>query len=111
MAIKISGTSVIDDNRKALNMRFTTELTTADTTATAGSVYVVTSAGVDLTLPSTPTVGDQIKVIEAAGDTTSRILRGGENIQGAANNIIIDSAYTTVDLIYVDASTGWVLGL
>ena len=110
MAIKISGTTVIDDSRKLTNMRYTTTVLTANANLTAGEVAVANVATLVLTLPGSPTVGDQIKVIESAGATDTVVNRNGNPIQGQTANLLINTAYSTVDLIYTDATTGWVLG-
>lgn len=109
MAIKISNTTVIDDSRKTTNLRLTTDVRTTDITSTAGTVYFLNAAGLTITLPSSPTAGDVVGIVEVAGDTTSAINRNGENIQGLAENLTIDTAYASVNLVYVDASIGWAL--
>jgi len=107
MAIKISGTTVIDDSRKQVNTRLTTSVIDQDTNATAGTLFYSNTAGVTLTLPSSPTVGDVVGFADTIGDTTSVIDRNNENIMGSAENLTVDVAYASFRLAYIDASTGW----
>jgi hypothetical protein len=68
--------------------------------------YHVTAAGITLTLPATPTAGDQVCVsVDAATDTV--LARGGELIGGAAEDLTIDVAEVTVTLRYVGGTEGW----
>ena len=91
--------------------------TTAKTsgfTAVAGTGYFVntTSAAITVTLPATPTAGDLVAVKDNAftADTNNITLaRNGSNIQGTANNFIINTEGRSVTLIYVDATQGWLL--
>lgn len=108
MAIKISGISVIDDNRRTLNTRLTTVVVTANTSATAGNNYFLNGAGIVVTLPSTPTAGDQVGISEVEGDTTSSVARNGSKIMSLDEDLTIDNAYGVFKLTYVDATEGWV---
>jgi len=79
----------------------------SNTTAVSGNHYYISAAGVQLTLPSSPSVGDRVGVSEIAGDTTSSILRNGNNIMGLSEDLTIDTAYFVTILTYIDASNGW----
>jgi hypothetical protein len=64
---------------------------TADFTASAGEAYPcnTTSAGFTVTLPATPSAGDQVQLVDYAGtfDTNALIIDGnGEDIEGSASN-------------------------
>jgi len=107
MAIQISGTTVIDNNRKQVNTRLTSQVISTGTTATAGTHYYIDTDGTTLTLPSSPTVGDVVGVSEVSGGTTSSIGRNGSNIMSAAEDLTLDSAYASFRLTYVDATVGW----
>lgn len=108
MAIKISGTSVIDDNRKLLNHRFTTAVVTDNATATAGAYHYLDSAGITLTLPAGPSFGDLVGISDIVGSTAHTIGRNSRNVMGLAEDLTIDKAYAAFVLSYVDSANGWV---
>jgi len=62
---------------------------------------------VDLTLPITPAIGEEVGVIATDLTFTMRVLRNGEKIQGLAEdmNVNIDDASFT--LIFEGATYGW----
>tara|TARA_S200002703_G_scaffold141408_1_gene133259 strand:- start:877 stop:2328 length:1452 start_codon:yes stop_codon:yes gene_type:complete len=87
---------------------------TANFTAVAGNGYFVntTSAAITVTLPASPSAGDLVAVKDYAftADTNNITLaRNGSNIQGTANDFVIDTEGRSVTLIYVDATQGWLL--
>lgn len=84
----------------------------ANTTAVAGRYYFVntSSAAVTLTLPTTATMGDTIRVIDATGSFGVRnctIARNGHKIQGDASDLTADVMNSAFDLIYYNATYGW----
>lgn len=108
MAIKVSGTTVIDDNRRLANTRLTTSYISANTTAVAGTVYVANTSVV-LTLPASPTAGDQVGFNNQSTVTTSVIARNSEKINATAEDMTVDVAYASMTLVYVDSVQGWVI--
>ena len=80
-----------------------------NTTGVAGNVYYLDSAGITLTLPSSPDSGDIVGVSEVVGDTTSVIARNGSKIMSADSDLTLDVAYTRATLIYTGATVGWAL--
>ena len=83
------------------------------TTGVAGRGYFIntTSAAHTFTLPSSPTIGDTIAIVDYAGTFATNkltIARNGNNIQGVANNSQIGTNRASVTLVYVDATKGWV---
>lgn len=107
MAIKVSSITVIDDNRRVSNTRLTTSVITTNTTAEAGKYYYINAGSVTLTLPATPTAGDQIGVAEISGNTNSVIDRNSSNVMSLGENLTLDKAYSAFRLVYVDSSVGW----
>jgi hypothetical protein len=86
---------------------------TAGFTAVAGNGYFVntTSGAITVTLPTTPTAGDLVGIKDYANTANTNnitIDRNGEPIQGTANNFTISVAGTSITLIYVDGTQGWV---
>ena len=85
---------------------------TGDFTAVSGEGYFVntTSGAVTATLPSGPSSGDFVAFKDYAETFASNnltIARNGSNIQGAANDSILETDRASVVLIYVDSTEGW----
>lgn len=86
----------------------------SNTNAVAGSGYFCNTAGgaFTLTLPSSPTLGDEISVVDYAGtfDTNNlTIARNSENIQGAAADLTVSTERAGLTLAYTDSTQGWLL--
>lgn len=87
---------------------------TTNTTATASQGFFVNTSGgaVTLTLPATPTQGDEVAFVDYAGTAATNnitIGRNGENIQGSASDLIINTNRAANTLVYADATQGWLL--
>jgi len=85
---------------------------TADFTAVAGQGYFVdtTSTAITVTLPASASLGDTIAVKDYAGTfgtNNCTFARNGHNIQGAANNSILQTNRASVVLVYADSTKGW----
>ena len=80
-------------------------------TLVSGYRYLVdTSAARTLTLPASPTVGDQIEIVDQTGSSASNnitVSPGSLKINGSVQNLIIDLAYATAKVVYISASYGW----
>ena len=89
-----------------------TTVKTTGFTATAGEGYFcnTTSAAFTVTLPASPSAGDIVGIKDYANtaDTNNiTIGRNGSNIQGTANDFIIDTEGLSIILLYVDSTKGW----
>ena len=88
-------------------------ITTNTTAATGQGFFVNTSGGaVTLTLPASPTQGDEVSFVDYAGTAATNnitIGRNGENIQGSASDLIINTNRASNTLVYSDATQGWLL--
>jgi hypothetical protein len=87
--------------------KFTTNVITSNTTASVNNHYYLNSASITLTLPSSPSVGDTVRLSEVAGNTNCVVGRNGSKIMGDASDLTIDTAYLVLSLRYVDATIGW----
>ena len=82
-------------------------------TAVKGNAYPcdTTSAGFTVTLPATPSAGDQVQVVDYAGtfDSNALILNpNGNKINGSTSNRILSTEREGVIITYIDSTQGWV---
>ena len=83
-------------------------------TAVAGEGYFVNTNGgaFTMTLPATPTIGDEVSFIDYAGtfDTNNLTIgRNSENIQGSAADLTVSVERAANTLVYTDGTQGWLL--
>ncbi len=90
------------------NIRENLAYINTSTTAVAGRGYLL-DANIVLTLPSGPTAGDRVFAQTYGSYLTASIGRGGQNIMGLAQDMTLDVAYARVELVYLDATRGWVI--
>ena len=86
---------------------YTTNVITGNTSATKDNHYYLNGSGITLTLPSSPTVGDEVRISEVAGNVNCIIGRNGSNIMSSASDLTIDTAYLVLYLRYVNSTIGW----
>ena len=80
------------------------------TMAANNNYFVDTAAARTLTLPASPSLGDTIAVYDASGTAATNnitIARNGSNINGVADNAIIDVNQASSILVYTGAIVGW----
>jgi hypothetical protein len=103
----VNATAFTGDGSGLTGVGFTTNVVTSSTTATKDNHYYLSGATLTLTLPASPSVGDEVRLSEVAGNTDCIVGRNGSNIMGDASDLTIDSAYLVLSLRYVDATIGW----
>ena len=85
-----------------------------NTNVVAKKRYFVTSAeALTLTLPSSPTLNDQIEILDASGNAATyniTIARNGKLINGNAGNLIIDNNGGWYTLLFTGNTYGWKVG-
>jgi hypothetical protein len=89
-----------------------TTVKTTGFTATANKGYFcnTTSAGFIVTLPATPSAGDEVIILDYAGtfDTNAiTISPNGNKIEGSALNFQLTGEREGVRLVYIDSTQGW----
>lgn len=67
----------------------------------------ITASGQTLTLPASPSAGNEVTVTIAGTFTNTILARNGSNIMSLAEDMTIDKAEVSVTLYYVDATRGW----
>ena len=87
---------------------------TSDFTAVAGEGYFIntTSGTVTMTLPASPSIGDEVAFIDYAGtfDTnTMTVGRNSEKINGATADLTVSVERAANTLVYTDGTQGWLL--
>ena len=87
---------------------------TSGFTAVAGEGYFIntTSAAITMTLPASPTIGDEVSFVDYAGtfDTNNLTIgRNSENIQGSAADLTVSVERAANTLVHTDGTQGWLL--
>ena len=89
----------------------TTKKTTGFTAVNGVGYFCDTTGGAfTMTLPATPSAGDIVALKDYANtfDTNNLTIgRNGSNINGSANNAVINVQGQALTLIYIDATQGW----
>ncbi len=91
-----------------------TEKATGDSPYTASDgdniICDCSSGAITITLPASPTIGMQVKVVDGdgnAGTNNITIDGGAEKVQGDAADMIISTNSAGVSLVYYDSGNGW----
>ena len=65
-----------------------------------------------MTLPSSPSIGDEVSVVDYAGtfDTNNLTIgRNSKNIQGSAADLTVATERAAFTLVFTDGTQGWLL--
>ena len=85
---------------------------TSSFAAAIGNGYYLntTTGGITVTLPSSPTIGDSIGIIDYAGTAASNTitLTSSNNIQGSSNDKVVNYTRGALRITYADTTQGWV---
>ena len=68
------------------------------------------AAAVTITLPASPSIGQQVKIIDGTGSAATyniTVGRNSEKIQGAASDLTISTNNAGIALVYYDSTNGW----
>lgn len=86
---------------------------TTNATLSAGDKVIVdsSSSALTMTLPASPTLGDEIAIIDGtntAAINNITVARNGEKIDGVAADMTIDVNGAAFNIVYYNASRGWI---
>ena len=116
MGVVSCGTTMLDQGvfNNIGAVTWDTTAKTAGFTAVSGNGYFcnTTSAAFTVTLPSSPSAGDIVGIKDYANTADTNVItigRNGSNIQGTANDYVINTEGRSVLLVYVDATKGWLV--
>jgi hypothetical protein len=86
----------------------------SNVTLTAGVRYFVdTSAARTLTLPASPSAGDEIQIFDAtgtAGTNNITVLRNSLKINGITDDALLNANGVAVSFVYTGSTYGWRFG-
>ena len=85
----------------------------SNVTMVAGKAYMVDSSSTrTLTLPASATIGDEIRIIDATGQSGTNnitVARNSHKIQGDASDLTISTNRAAFELVYFNVAQGWLL--
>tara|TARA_E500000178_G_C16965247_1_gene728067 strand:+ start:219 stop:1571 length:1353 start_codon:yes stop_codon:yes gene_type:complete len=91
---------------------FCTTTKTSPFTATAGKGFFInTGSAVTVTLPASPSVGDELIVVDATGCAATNAItlgRNGSKIKGGCNDLLMATDRGGLRVVYSGSSQGWV---
>ena len=111
--ISIPAGATLVNSGTATGFGLTTQsVQTTGFTAVKGNLYPcnTTSAAFTVTLPASPSIGDQIGLLDYAGtfDTNKLTINpNGNKIEGSTDNLLLSVEREGVTLTYIDSTQGW----
>jgi mucin-19 len=107
-----NGSGVLSFATPASGIAWQSSVKTSGFTAVAGEGYFcnTTSSAFTVTLPASPTAGQQVAVVDYAGtfDTNAvTISPNGNKIEGGTSNLQLSGEREGVLLVYIDSTQGW----
>jgi hypothetical protein len=89
---------------------YTISVINSNTIGQKNYLYVLIGGStITLTMPSSPSSGDSIKVVNLTTVTTCVIAQGGSPIMAVSQDMILDNNKANFELVYTDTTRGWVV--
>jgi hypothetical protein len=110
--LSTNGSGVLSFITPSAGIAFQSVVKTSGFTAVAGEGYFcnTTSSAFTVTLPASPTAGQQVAIVDYAGtfDTNSLTINpNGNKIEGQLSNVIISGEREGVILTFIDSTQGY----
>ena len=106
-----NGSGVLTFITPSAGIAWQSSVKTSGFTAVAGEGYFcnTTSAEFTVTLPATPTAGQQVAVVDYAGTfaTNNLIITSTAKINGSDNDVKLTTNREGTILVYIDSTQGW----
>jgi hypothetical protein len=92
---------------------YRTKIVAANTSIFSGDEFLVdTSAPRVITLPSSPSTGDRVRIIDFTGNAATNNItvgRNSSNIEAVASDFIINANRGSIELVYSNGTQGWII--
>ena len=120
LALPIGSTTVLYSDGTNITGKLQTKgyyTPSANYTAVNGDQILVDTSGggigapVTITLPASPSVGNEVHFIDSGSNLSSNNLtigRNGSNILGSASDLVVSTNSSAFTLVYVNATRGWI---
>ena len=110
--LSTNGSGVLSFITPSAGISWQSSVKTSGFTAVAGEGYFcnTTSSAFTVTLPASPTAGQQIAVVDYAGtfDTNNLTINPNSNkIEGGTSNLLLTGDREGATLVYIDSTQGW----
>jgi hypothetical protein len=111
--LSTNGSGVLSFITPSAGVAFQSAIKTSGFTAVAGEGYFcnTTSSAFTVTLPASPSAGNQVAIVDYAGTFATNNITLGRNsnkIDGGTSNKLLTTNREAVTLVYVDSTQGWV---
>jgi hypothetical protein len=111
--LSTNGSGVLSFTTPSAGISWQSSVKTSGFTAVAGEGYFcnTTSSAFTVTLPASPTAGQQIALVDYAGtfDTNAITINPNSNkLEGGTSNLILSGDREGVTLVYIDSTQGWI---